>query len=163
MTDVEKIQELVPQFYFTVMNNTNIIDNLLLEIISLDIPKNPKNIKNRIRFANFFEKLGFHNKIELVKIILQTNYPDIFQKYPNYFQELSDVKEFRDSIAHLPIHFERDSNEQHAKLVFHHRIIANQKRLTKRRMEGIMKTVKKCTDDTRKIFTLVGKTKDLRF
>ena len=42
-------------------------------------------------------------------------------------------------------------------------MIGNQKRLTKRQMQRIVKKIEKCTDDTRKIFSLIGSTKGLRF
>lgn len=163
MSEVERISKLLPKFVQTVLVNMNIIDNFLLEMISVEITKDAEDIEKRIQFADYFEKSRFQNKVDLLEIILKNNHPDIFEKFPNFFTELNHMKEYRNAIAHFTIHFERDSDEKNAKLVLHHRKINKQKRLTEEEMLEIMQKVVKCTEDTRNIFTLIGKTKGLRF
>jgi len=163
MTELERVKELTPKFQLTVLNNINIIDSTLLEIICVDVTKNAEDIRKRIGFGNYFEKLGLQSKIDLVKIILESNNPDIFKQFPNYFDELNNLKVYRNSIAHSSIAFERDSNEENAKLILQQRKIIKTKKLSEKDMLDIMNRVTKCTEDTRKIFTLIGKTKGLRF
>lgn len=163
MSEVDKIKALVSDFYFTLVNNINIIDFTLPEIISIDITEDPKDTSKRVEFIKYLHNLNFENKIQLLKIILKTNHPDILRTYPNYFGELSSVKVYRNAIAHSPIHYERDSQEKHAKLVLEHIKIKDSKYLSERQMQGILKVVKRCTDDTRGILKLVGKTKGLKF
>lgn len=174
MSELQKIKDLTPHFYFDIMNNSNIIDEILVQIICVEAVKNwSKNLD----FVNYFEKLGLENKIKLAKIILKHNHPDIFKKYSSFFRDIEDVKKWRDDIAHRPIEYQRDSNEQHARLVYHKkeipdprkfterqwRIIQWQRGLTERQMQGIMKKSGKCVKDVREIWTLIGKTKNLRF
>jgi len=163
MTELERITELTPKFQYTVLININIIDSIITEIICVDVTKDAKDISKRIEFGNYFETFGFQSKLDLLKIILKTNHLDILKKYPDFFSELGDVKKWRDSIAHSPIAFERDSNENNARLILGHRKIKKQKRLTEKQMLSIMKKAEKCTEDTRKIFSLIGMTKGLRF
>lgn len=163
MNEVDRIKALVPHFYFDVVNGINIIDNTIRVIIGVDLAKDAKNIQKRIKFELYFEEFAFQNKIKLLKIILKENYPEIIKKYPTYFVELGHVKGYRNSIAHSPIHYERDSNEKNAKLVIPNIIFAKQQKLTVRQMRGILKTVEKCTNNTREILCLIGKTKGLKF
>ncbi|MBM2818804.1 MAG: hypothetical protein HW410_486 [Nitrosarchaeum sp.] len=41
--------------------------------------------------------------------------------------------------------------------------LEKQKKLSERQIHGILKIVEKCTNDTREILRLIGKTKGLRF
>jgi len=163
MTELEKIKELTPKFQLSILNNVNIIDNILLEIICVDVTKDAKDIRKRIKFGNHYEKRSFQKKIDLVKVILETNHPNILKKHPKFFDELAFVKRYRNSLSHSSIHWERETDEKNVKLVLHHRTIKKQVRLSRRQMLNIMKKAEKCTDDTRKIFSLIGKTKGLRF
>jgi len=163
MSELERIQKLTPNFVYTVFVHTNIIDDMITEIICVAITTDAKDILKRIEFGNYFENFRFQSKLDLLEVILKTNHPDILKKYPNFFTELADVKKWRDSIAHSPFAFERDSDEKNAKLILGHRRIKKQKRLTEKQMLDIMKKVEKYANDTREILRLIGKTKGLRF
>jgi hypothetical protein len=163
MSELDKIKALVPNFYFDVVNGINVIDSTIRVIIGVDLTRDAKNPEKRVEFELYFDQVGFQNKIRLLKIILKENYPDILKKYPNYFAELGNVKGYRDSIGHSPVYYERDSNEQNAKLVIPNIIYKKQKKLSKRQMDGILKTVEKCINDTREILRLIGKAKNLNF
>lgn len=163
MNEVDRIKILAPNFYFTVVNYINIIDTTILEIICVAITTDAKDIVKRTEFGNYFENFKFQSKSELLEIILKVNYSDILKKYPNFFANLVEIKKWRNSIAHSPVHYERDSNEKNAKLVLHNRKIKKQKKLSEKQMLEIMKKVEKYTDDTREILRLIGKTKGLRF
>lgn len=163
MTELERIKELTPKFQLTVLGNINTIEQFINEIIDVDFTKDPKDIYKRVEFFKYFEQLNLHSKIDLLKIILKVNHPDIFKKYPNFFVELGDVKKWRDSIAHNTITYERDSTEKNARLILNHPVIKKQKKLSERQMQGIMKKVEKCTEDTRNIWISVGMSKGLKF
>ncbi|MEX0764725.1 MAG: hypothetical protein WD033_06135 [Nitrosopumilaceae archaeon] len=160
MSEVQKIKDLTPQFQFVVLINSNIIEQILTQIICVEIAK---DWSKSLDFVDYFEKLRFSNKIDLAKIILKNNHPKILKNYSNFFAELENVKKWRNEIAHNPIAYERDSNEQNARLVFGHKEIIKQRRLTEKQMRSIMKKAEKCTLDVRNIWTLIGKTKGLSF
>jgi len=163
MSEVARISELLPKFLQTVLVNMNHIDNVILEMISVEITKDSEDIRKRLQFLDYFEWLGFQKKVDLLELILKNNHPDIFKKFPRFFTELNELTQKRNKIAHYSIHFERDSNEKNAKLVLHHRKIKKQERLSETEMHEIMQKVAKCTEDTGKIFTLIGKSKGLNF
>jgi len=162
-SELERIKDLTVKFHYNVFVYTNIIDGTLLEILSLELTKEAHNIRKRIAFGDYFENFTFQEKIDFLKVILDTNHQGILKKFPDFFAELGDVKKWRDIIAHSPVAFIRDSNEENARLILSHRKIKKQKFLTERQMQGIIKKVKKCNSDTRKILSLIGKTKGLNY
>ncbi|HWP78171.1 MAG TPA: hypothetical protein VNL34_00795 [Candidatus Nitrosotenuis sp.] len=86
---------------------------------------------------------------------MAVNHPGISQKYPNFFIEFGEIKIMRDSIAHNTVAYEADHQVEHAMLHLHHLIITKQKKLTKRKMKGLMKKAVKCTDDAREAWSSV--------
>ena len=163
MTEIEEVKELTPKFLLGVLSNINRIESMITEMISIDVSKKPKDIYKRVEFFKYFEQFNLHSKIELLKIILKNNHPDILKKFPNFFDELSEVKKMRNSIAHNTVAYEADPKGEKAKLLLQHPIIKKQQKLTKRKMQGIIVKAEKISEDTRKIWSLVGKSKGLRF
>ena len=164
MTELERVKELTPKFQLTVLLCANRIETVITEMISVEVCKKPKDIYKRVEFFNYFEdNFRLQYKIDLLKIILKNNHPGIFKKFPNYFNQLNEVKKIRNSIAHSEVQYERDSNEKNAKLILHHPRIKKQMKLKEKQMLNIIKKAEKVSEDTRKIWILVSKSKGLRF
>jgi len=136
---------------------------MITEMISVDFCKEAKNIYKRVEFFKYFEQFNLQSKIDLLKIILKNSHVEIFNQFPNFFIEFGEIKKMRDSIAHNTTAYEADPQGEQAKLILHHPIIKKQKKLTEKQMLGIMKKAEKCVKDTRKILSLIGKTKELNF
>lgn len=67
--------------------------------------------------GDWLYKLGFQNKIDLLKIILEINHPDILKNKKDYFTQLGDVKKHRDSVAYSPVSYEHDSSGKNERLI----------------------------------------------
>ncbi len=165
MTKLDKIKELTPKLILTVLSNINRIETIITEIISVDFCNQAHNIYKRVEFFNYFEdNLTLQPKIDLLKIILENNHPDILKMFPNYFNDLEEVKQVRNKIAHNEIQYEWDSTfDTTASLILHHPRIKRQKKLNEKRMLEIIEKTEKVSADTRTIWVLIGKTKNLRF
>lgn len=94
---------------------------------------------------------------------MQTNHSDIFHEFPNYFNELDEVKKIRNTIAHNEVQYEADPAGENASLILHHPRIKRQKKLRENEMLDIMEKANKCAEVTGKILKSIGKTKGLRF
>ncbi len=163
MNELEKIRELTPEFQGMILSNINIIEQMLNETIAFDICNDPRDIYKRVEFFNYFENFNLQSKIDLVKIILKNNYPRILKKFPLFFTELGDVKKMRDTIAHNTIAYEANSKGENAKLLLSHPIIKKQRKLTRKNMIGLMKKVEKIREDTKSIWSLVGRENGLNY
>ena len=122
MTELERIKELTPKFQLTVLTGINGIETMVTEMISVDFCKEAQDVYKRVKFFNYFEdNFRLHSKIGLLKIILENNHPDILKEFPNFFEELDEIKQIRNTIAHNEVQYERDSDtEENASLVLHH-------------------------------------------
>lgn len=138
------------------MTNTIIVEERLTNIICMTIAKQRSDIE---KLLDYFERFGFDNKVELVKIILECNHPEILQKYPEMFTQIGQIQYWRNRLAHLNRHYEMDSEGKNAKFVLHHRKIAKQERLTEKKMRGIMSMAEKCNIDVAGVEMSVAKEK----
>ena len=165
MTKVDRIKELAPKFQLTVLSGVNRIETMIAETISVDFCKQSEDIYKRVEFFKYFEdRLTLKPKIDLFKIILKNNHPDIMKKFPKYFDDLEEIKGLRDTIAHNETQYEWDSTfDTTANLILHHPIIKRQRKLSENDMLDMMKKTEKVSNDTNEIRIWIGRTKGLRF
>ncbi|MGI0064006.1 MAG: hypothetical protein ACREAJ_02110 [Nitrosopumilaceae archaeon] len=143
MNELEIIKGLTPEFQLTILQNVSRVEQYITEILSIDAAKKPEDIYQRASFFKHFDEYMLSRKIKSLKIIMQNNYPEVLEQFPNFLPELMVVKRMRDSIAHSTIAYERDSNEAD--------------------MQEFMTKAKKLTEDIKKILSLIGKSNGLRF
>ena len=73
-------------------------------------------------YMDYFDNVGFDNKINLAETILKTNHPQILKKFPKIIGEIRAMKNLRNNVAHRSRHYEMDSEEKNLKFldtVFH--------------------------------------------
>jgi len=162
MDQLQKIRELTPLFQGTILSNLNRIEVALTEIIAVDITDNPEKIENRVEFFKYFEDMTLERKIELVKIILDINYPSISQGFADY-AELNDLRNLRNKIAHNYVAYEANSNKTKAYLLLESPIIKKKIKLSEKQMRGFMKKSEKVVKDTTFIHKSVGQLNQLMF
>ncbi|MGC1709868.1 MAG: hypothetical protein WA799_08735 [Nitrosotalea sp.] len=150
----DRIRDLSKMFAFQIMTHTITIEERLKDIICMSIDKKRSNV---IKFSNYFDNISLDKKIPLAKLILECNYPEILQKYPNIFSTIGQIKKWRNDLAHLNRYFEinhMSNNETY--LVLHNRSVSKQKKLTEKKMYSIMQMAEKCSLDMLKITNLVA-------
>jgi hypothetical protein len=164
MTELERVKALTPKFQLTVLLGVNGIDTMITEMIGVDFCKEADDIYKRVDFFNYFINSTINLKIDLLKIILKNNHPEILAKFPNYFADLEEIQQMRNSIAHNTVAYERDSSTgENASLILHHPRIKRQKKLREKQMLEVIKKTEKVSEETRKLWILIGKTKGLKF
>ncbi|MGI0077185.1 MAG: hypothetical protein ACREAU_07255, partial [Nitrosopumilaceae archaeon] len=103
MNELEIIKGLTPEFQLTILQNVSRVEQYITEILSIDAAKKPEDIYQRASFFKHFDEYMLSRKIKSLKIIMQNNYPEVLEQFPNFLPELMVVKRMRDSIAHSTI------------------------------------------------------------
>ena len=150
----DRIRDLSKMFAFQIMTHTITIEERLTDIICMAIDKKRANVP---KFLDYFDNIGLDKKIDLAKLILECNYPKIWQKYPHIFGTVGQIKKWRNDLAHLNRYFEinhMENNETY--LVLHNRTTSKQEKLTEKKMYRIMQMAEKCSLDMMIITKLVN-------
>lgn len=164
MTEYERIKDLTPKFQLAVLDSINHIETMITEIISIEFCKEADDIYKRVNFFNYFEdRFRLQPKIDLLKIILQTNHDKIFEEFSDYFENLAKIQEMRNIIGHNTIAYEQDpTTGEKAKLILHHPRIKRQRKLSEQDMHEYIRESEELTKVTRKMLSMIGKSKNLR-
>lgn len=148
-----KIREVSKEFSFDVVTYTIQVEEMLTSIICLQLSK---EWMKTFSYRDYFENVGFDNKINLAEIILETNYPKILEKFPTIFEEIRNMKKLRNLVSHRNRHYEMDSEGKNTKFVLTHRIIKKQIRLNVQQMKKETIKLEKCVKDVEEILNLIA-------
>lgn len=165
MTELERIKELTPKFTLDVLSNINRSETMITEMISVDFCKDASDIYKRVNFFNYFsDRVTLQPKLDLLKIILENNHPDVLKQYPDYFTEIDQIKQIRNKVAHNTIAYERDAETgENASLILANPRNKREKKLREQDMLDIIKIAEKISKNTKEIWVLIGKSKGIRF
>jgi hypothetical protein len=152
----DKIRTLSKEFSFDIITRTIIIDEWLSIIICLE---SIKDWSKHAKFLNKLDHINLDKKIDLVKTVLEINYPKILQKYPEIINQISKVQFWRNRLGHYNRHYEMTEDGNNPMFVLHHRKISKQKRLTEEEIKKIMSDTQTCQNDVIAIAKIIGKEK----
>jgi|CXWL01.1.fsa_nt_gi hypothetical protein len=138
------------------------IEQQLTTIIIDRFTKNPREI---VEFIHYFEKTSFERKIELVKLILKSNYPHLLQEYEKTFVQLNQIRDIRNRLSHHHSSYDYDGKktvfvlspnvvklEKNKKGLW---IGTNDAKFSVTKMKGLKKMVKDCDSDIRKVVKII--------
>jgi len=152
----KKIRDLSENFQFKIIVNSNMIDQFLTMIICTELTKKWNSMTE---FLDYFEEVAFKRKIDLVKIILKTNYPEIYKKYSGIFTTLGEIKKIRDRIAHDQLTY--DTSE--GLIIFSPMIVrydknyeTNETKLSEKKIISLMQMSEKCKEKIKELRNLIG-------
>jgi hypothetical protein len=152
-----RIRELSEKFQFKIFIDSNMIDRFLTEIISMELTTKWSSLTE---FLYYFGDVAFRRKIDLFKIILKNNYPNIYKKYPSIFTTLGEIKKIRDRIAHDQLTY--DTAE--GLIIFSPMVVrydknyeTNETKLSEKKIMSLMRMSEKCKERIRELRDLIGK------
>jgi len=160
--DWEEMKKTLPDFERGVISTLNHIEIQLTEIISVDICEEPKIVEQRADFFKYFDEMVLERKINLVKLILKNNYPNILKKYPDYIANLHNLRTIRNKIAHNTRTFTKSENK--IWLTLSHPVIKKSSEdITLGKMKGLIKKSEKVATQTQEIRKSIGISNKLKF
>jgi len=115
----------------------------------------------RINDTDDYQKVRFSRKVKLVNTILKSNYPDIYEKYPDVFSQIGQIKAIRNKIAHFHASYLANDDGSQTWFVLSPLIVRKtenkEQKLSEEEMVGLMSKVEQCSATIREIMVLIGK------
>ena len=158
---INSIKKLSEEFQFKILIYSNNIDRDLTMIICMELAKEWSEMVN---FIDHYQNVIFSRKIKLVNTILKSNYPDIYEKYPDVFIQIGQIKAIRNKIAHFLSSYLANDDGSKTWFVLSPLIVREnenkEQQLSEEEMRGFMEMVEICSSNVREIMVLVGKKHD---
>lgn len=156
---INSIKKLSEEFQFKIFVYSSNIDRDLIIIICMELIKKWSDMVN---FIDYFQEVAFSRKIELVKIILNSNYPEIYKKYSTIFTQMGQIKSIRDKIAHFIPSYSTNGDGSETSYVLSPMIVRidehKEEKFSEMKMQGLMRMAEECSKTIREITVSIGKT-----
>lgn len=161
----QKTRKISETFRAEILVNAIVIEQHLTTIIIDRFTKDPKEI---VDFILFFEKTSFERKIELVKLVLKSSYTHLFKEYEKTFIQLNQIRDIRNRLSHHNSSYEYDGKK--TIFVLSPNVVrlgknkkglwvgTNDAKFTTQKMIGLVKMVKECDSDVRRIVDKIKNT-----
>lgn len=148
------------RFVSTVLVHSVIIEQYLTIMISQQFTK---KIPDKTYFIEYFDQSTFERKIELIELILKYNHPTLLTNYKKTIQQVKQIKDIRNRIAHHSKSY-HDNNKK-TEFVLSPTVVRLKRKsgggfieidvekYSVNKMNGLMKMVELCTNKIRELET----------